>query len=81
MLSHHKNVPEKVLLHQLRELPVDARQEVLSFIEFMRVKHGVNRPHQGIKGLWADEGLTITDDDISEARRECWGNFPRGDIL
>ncbi len=31
-----------------------------------------------ILGLW--QGLSITEDDIAEARREMWGNFPREDI-
>jgi hypothetical protein len=81
MLTHHKKVSEKTLFNQFLDLPPDARQEVLSFIEFLHTKYGVNHPHHGIKGLWANEGCTITDDDIDEARRECWGNFPREDIL
>jgi len=31
-------------------------------------------------GLWADLDIGITDEDIDEARREMWGNFPRDDI-
>jgi hypothetical protein len=27
--------------------------------------------------LWADLGVDITEEDIAEARREMWGNFPR----
>ena len=81
MLSHHKDVSEKALINQLRELPPVAREEVLTFIEFMQAKHGVFRSHRGIKGLWAEEEIAISDDDISEARRECWGSFPREDIL
>jgi hypothetical protein len=81
MLTHDKNISGKTLFNQFSELPPDARQEVLSFIEFLHIKYGVNQPHRGIKGLWANEGFTITDDEIAEARSECWGNFPREDIL
>lgn len=31
-----------------------------------------------LRGLW--EGLDITDEDITEARAEIWGDFPRKDI-
>lgn len=34
-------------------------------------------PVKSIFGLWADRGINITDEDIAEARREMWGNFPR----
>lgn len=81
MLAHNKQVIDKTVLHQLRELPPDARHEAFQFIQFLHEKHAVNRPHRGIKGLWANEGFTITDDDIEEVRRECWSNFPREDIL
>lgn len=31
-----------------------------------------------LRGLWT--GVRISDEDIEEARREMWGNFPREDI-
>ena len=30
-----------------------------------------------IDGLWADLNFHVTEEDIAEARREMWGNFPR----
>ena len=35
-------------------------------------------PHKSLRGLW--RGVDITEQDIAEARREMWGNFPREDI-
>jgi hypothetical protein len=35
-------------------------------------------PRKPLRGLW--QGLDITEEDIAEARREMWGNFPREDI-
>jgi hypothetical protein len=35
-------------------------------------------PHKSLRGLW--RGLDITADEIAEAWREMWGNFPREDI-
>ncbi|MBD1833715.1 hypothetical protein H6F61_13760 [Cyanobacteria bacterium FACHB-472] len=36
------------------------------------------KPRKSLRGLW--RGLDITEEDIAEARREMWGNFPREDI-
>ena len=33
---------------------------------------------QSLLGLW--EGVDVSAEDIDEARREMWGNFPREDI-
>jgi hypothetical protein len=33
---------------------------------------------ESLRGIW--QGLNITEEDIAEARREMWGNFPRDDI-
>jgi len=36
-----------------------------------------NEPVTSLEGIWADLGFNITAEDIAEARREMWGNFPR----
>lgn len=36
------------------------------------------QPRTPIVGMWV--GVHITEEDIEEARREMWGNFPREDI-
>jgi hypothetical protein len=35
-------------------------------------------PRKSLLGAWA--GVDISEEDIAEARREMWGNFPREDI-
>jgi hypothetical protein len=35
-------------------------------------------PRKSLRGLW--QGLDITEEEIAEARREMWSNFPREDI-
>jgi len=35
-------------------------------------------PRKSLRGLW--QGLDITEEEIAEARREMWANFPREDI-
>jgi len=37
-------------------------------------------PLESLYGLWADLNIDISEDDIAQARREMWGNFPREDI-
>jgi len=31
-----------------------------------------------LRGLW--RGITVSDEDIEEVRREMWRNFPRDDF-
>ncbi|MGH9798727.1 MAG: hypothetical protein ACRD82_00025 [Blastocatellia bacterium] len=33
---------------------------------------------KSLRGLW--RGLNVSDEDIAEARREMWGDFPRSGI-
>ena len=70
----------QLVLEKLRTLPVEKQQEVLDFVEFLQQKVMVKRPCRSVKGLWADLGVQITKEDIAEARREMWGDFPREDI-
>jgi hypothetical protein len=34
--------------------------------------------HRSLRGLW--RGLDLSEDDISEVRREVWHEFPREDV-
>jgi len=36
---------------------------------------------RALYGIWKDMGFTVTAEDIDEARREMWANFPRDDIV
>jgi hypothetical protein len=71
---------EQIVLERLRALPPEKQQEVLDFAEFLHHKTLPKQPRRSLLGLWADLGVKITDEDIAEARREMWGNFPREDI-
>ncbi len=39
-------------------------------------EHAASR--KSLRGLW--QGVDVTEEDIAEARREMWSNFPREDI-
>ncbi len=68
---------EQTLLKGWRALPDDKQQETLDFIEFLQRKQGTKRPLRSALGLCADLNVTISDDDIAQARKEMWGDFPR----
>lgn len=68
---------EEAVIEKLRALPPERQREVLDFVEFLEQRGQRKRPRKGVKGLWADLGVTITEADIAEVRREMWESFPR----
>jgi hypothetical protein len=38
------------------------------------------RPLKSLRGLWKGLGFDISGEEIDQARREAWANFPRGDF-
>jgi hypothetical protein len=68
---------EQAVLDKLRELPPNQQQEVVDFAEFLQQKTIAKRPLKSVKGLCADLKVEITEEDIAQARKEMWGNFPR----
>jgi hypothetical protein len=76
---YDENMPghsiEEAVVAKLRELPADKQQEVLDFASFLGTKQ--MRPRKSLYGLWKDLGISISEEDIAEARKEMWGNFPR----
>jgi hypothetical protein len=69
---------EEVVIETLKDMPPDAKRRVLDFAESIRREnHLPVLPRKNPQGLWADLGVDITEEDIAEARREMWGNFPR----
>jgi hypothetical protein len=68
---------EEKVLEKLRELPPEKQKEVLDFVDLLKKKNGAPKPRRSLRGLWKDLNITITENDIAQARREMWGNFPR----
>jgi EAL domain-containing protein (putative c-di-GMP-specific phosphodiesterase class I) len=68
---------EQQVVEKLRELPPEKQKEVLDFVEFLKEKNGAKKHLRSLLGLWEDLNIHITEEDIAEARREMWGNFPR----
>lgn len=63
---------EQALVAKLRDLPADKQQTVLDFANFLGTKE--RRPKKSLYGLWKDQGISISEADIAEVRREmCSG--------
>jgi hypothetical protein len=74
------NIDQKIM-EKLRMLSLEQQREVLDFVEFLQQKKGIEkRPRRSLRGLWADLGVHLSEEDLAEARREMWGSFPREDI-
>jgi hypothetical protein len=71
---------EQAILDKLRTLPPDKQQEVLAFAEFLQQKFIPKKPRKSVKIMWNNLDINITEEDIAQARKEMWGNFPREDF-
>jgi hypothetical protein len=68
---------EEAVVAKLRELPVDKQLEVLDFAKVLATKEPSCPKLKNVRGLWKDLGTAISEEDIADARKEMWGNFPR----
>jgi len=68
---------EQQVLEKLRDLPPEKQKEVLDFVDSLKEKNGAKKPLRSLRGLWKDQNINLTEEDIAKARREMWGNFPR----
>jgi mRNA-degrading endonuclease RelE of RelBE toxin-antitoxin system len=68
---------EEQVLEKLRGLPPEKQKQVLDFVSSLKEKNGAPQPRRSLRGLWKDLNVHVTEEDIAEARREMWGNFPR----
>lgn len=71
---------EQAILDAVRLLPFDKQQEILSHATRLRDEAAPKKPFRSIKGILAGRGISVSAEDIDEARREMWKNFPREDI-
>ena len=67
---------EEMVLEKLRGFPPEKQKEVLHFVESLK-PDGTKKPLRSLEGLLEDLNVNITEEEIAEARREMWGNFPR----
>ncbi len=68
---------EETVLEKVKVLPPNQKQEVLDFVEFLEEKEATSQPRRSLYGALADLNINLNEEDIREARKEMWGNFPR----
>jgi len=68
---------EQQILEKVRKLDPALKEQVLKYVEGMQGRGQVLKPRKSLRGLWKGSGTHITEEDIAEARREMWGDFPR----
>jgi hypothetical protein len=68
---------QQQVLQKLRGLSPEKQQEVLDFVDSLSSESGAPKKLRGLEGIWEDLNIKITEEDIAQARREMWGNFPR----
>lgn len=68
---------EETVLAKLRGLPPEKQTKVLEFVESLKQEASEGKSLRSLEGLLEDLNVDISGDDIAQARREMWGNFPR----
>ena len=69
------------ILNATRSLPTEDKCQLIRYVTDqiegdLKTKQTVAR--KSLRGIW--KGLNITDEEISEARKQMWRDFPRRDI-
>jgi hypothetical protein len=67
---------DQTVLQKLRLLPPDDQRKVADFVESLAAARP-QRPRKDPYGMFAHLNIHISAEDIDEARREAWANFPR----
>jgi Protein of unknown function (DUF2281) len=67
----------ETVIEKLKQMPPEKLQEVLNFAEFISQKAEEKKPLQSSAGALAHLNISISNEEIDEARREMWANFPR----
>ncbi len=74
------------ILGLIRQLPPRDRRRLFALAlpelerEFPKSKMRPSK-RESLYGLWKHYQIDLTAEDIDEARREMWANFPRTDLL
>jgi hypothetical protein len=71
------SISEQKLLRYWRLLGPEQQRTALAFVEFLQHQSTPHQPRKSLLGLLSTVGQDVTSEDISEARKEIWGSFPR----
>jgi len=70
----------EIIAAKAKALSPEAQREVLDFVDFLHTRVVHSGPRKSLAGIWAALGIDLSADEIDEARREAWTEFPRRDI-
>ena len=68
------------IIRKIESLTPEQQREVEVMVERLAIRNQHKGPRRSLMGLFEDLNIHITEEDIAEARREMWGNFPREDF-
>ena len=66
-----------LLIEKIEVLSVVDQQKVLEFINSLETSTTAEPKRKSLLGRFADLGVSISKEEIDQARRESWSNFPR----
>jgi hypothetical protein len=71
---------DKALAYVRQLSPVDKARLIEQMVPDIKreLRSAQSTPRVSLRGLW--RGLDITEEEIDQARKEMWGEFPREDI-
>ena len=70
---------QQEILERLSTLPPAEQQELLRVARSLAQRSAgtTGEPRRSLMGAFAGRGVDVTADDIDDARREMWADFPR----
>ncbi len=71
---------EEAILEKVRAMPADKQKAILDIVTELSGDAGPMPKLIDPRGMWKKYDISISVEDIAEARREIWGNFPRDDF-
>lgn len=71
-------IPQQIL-DKAASLPLEKQRELLDFADRLEkeVRGATRPPWQSLAGALTHRKIDLSDEEIEQARREMWGNFPR----
>jgi len=64
---------------KIRKWPRERQRLLARLVEEMEPDSAADRANI-LRGLWAGDGVDVSDEQIREARGELFGDFPRRDV-
>jgi hypothetical protein len=68
---------EQAVLENLKVLPLEKKQEVLDFTEFLQTKVATTTKKNSLKGSLSHLNIKISEDDLRQARNEMWNGYTK----